>query len=83
MVVTFPFKKKHTHTTCSRTKVAIGRYVSKQAPRKPEEDLEEDPMPLPMEDLSRLLGETQIVDVIFIYALMLTDPFCKWFWVVG
>ena len=48
--------------------MAIGRYVSKQAPRKPEEDLEEDPMPLPMEDLSRLLGETQIVDVIFIYA---------------
>lgn len=39
--------------------VAIGRYNSKQAPRKPEEDLEEDPMPMPEEDLSRwLLGET-------------------------
>ena len=40
--------------------VAIGRYNSKQAPRKPEEDLEEDPMPMPEEDLSRwLLGETE------------------------
>ena len=41
--------------------VAIGRYNSKQAPRKPEEDLEEDPMPMPEEDLSRwLLGETEL-----------------------